>query len=379
MRWTWALFLGAFAAGCTEFVVVGLVSQIAVGLDTSEAAVGQLVTVNAVAVVVAAPGLTAALAAVDRRTLLIGAMLVFAATHLASAATSSFALLLALRLAGGAAFGAYMATALGVAGRLAPAERRARAIGMVVAGLTASTALGAPIGTALGRAAGWQAPFVAIGLLALAAAVGIRLLLPAVSGVPDGGRGRWRVMGDRRVMLTIAIIVVFWAGSFAAYTYVVPLLERSASLGHDVVAAVLLAAGLMAVAGNVLGAWAADRRLVATLLWTAAGTAASLGALWALRGVPAPAVALVALGQLAAWSFVPAIQALLFEAGGEVAMTFSVSAFNLGIILGAGAGGAALDLGGLGAVMAVATLLGVAALAMVAAVTAQPRLGSSTP
>ena len=120
MRWTWALFLGAFAAGCTEFVVVGLLSQIAAGLGTSEAAVGQLVTFNAVAVVVAAPALSAAFAAMDRRRLLVGAMLVFAAAHFVSAVTTSYAVLMALRLIGGAAFGAYMATALAVAGRLAP-------------------------------------------------------------------------------------------------------------------------------------------------------------------------------------------------------------------------------------------------------------------
>ncbi len=184
------------------------------------------------------------------------------------------------------------------------------------------------------------------------------------------------VMGERRVALTIGIIVVFWAGSFAAYTYVVPLLDSSAGLDHHAIAGVLLLAGLMAVVGNVLGAWAADRRLVATLLLTAAGTAAALGALGVLQTAPAAAVALVALGQLTAWSFVPAIQALVFEVGGEVAMTFTVSAFNLGIIIGAGTGGAALDLGGLGAVMFVATALAVVAFGMVVAVTA--RLGSST-
>ena len=89
---------------------------------------------------------------------------------------------MALRLIGGAAFGAYMATALAVAGRLAPDHRRARAIGTVVAGLTAATALGAPLGTALGEAAGWQVPFIAIGALALLAAYAIHRLLPSVDG-----------------------------------------------------------------------------------------------------------------------------------------------------------------------------------------------------
>lgn len=367
--WTVVLFLGAFTIGCTEFVVVGMLAQIADGLGRTEAAIGQLVTLNALAVVVAAPALTARFAAMDRRRFLTGAMLVFAAAHLASAVTSSFVVLMLLRLVGGAAFGVWLAGAFAVVGRLAPPDKRSRAIGFVVAGLSTATALGAPVGTALGHAAGWHAPFAAIGLLGLGVAVALHRVLPPMAGLKTNDRNGIAVLANRAVVMAIAIIAVFWAGSFAAYTYVVPLLRESAGLSHDAVTAVLLLSGLMAIAGNLLGGRAADRGLKETLILTAATTAASLAVLWALRGIPVAAVALVALSQLAAWSFVPAIQGFLFGAGGEAAMPFSVSSFNLGILAGAGIGGAALDLGGLGAVMAAATALAVVALGLVMAAT----------
>src|SRR4051794_6156622 len=118
-RWAAPLFLGAFVVGCTEFVVVGMLPQIARGVGASHAAVGQLVTVNAVAVVVAAPLVTSVFAGASRRRLLVWSMLAFAVAHLASALAGSLLALVVLRVLGGVAFGTWMATALSTAGRLA--------------------------------------------------------------------------------------------------------------------------------------------------------------------------------------------------------------------------------------------------------------------
>lgn len=364
------LFLGAFAVGCTEFVVVGLLGLIAGGLAVSEAAAGQLVTLNAVAVAVGAPVLAAATARFPRRTVLLAALAVFAASHAAAALAPDYAVLLATRLVSGASFGLYIAVAIGTAGRLVPESARARAMATVVAGVSTATALGVPLGTLLGQSAGWRLPFAAIGALAVLAAVLVARTLPALpSEAVAPLRVRLAALRTRPVALGTAAIVAFWAATFTAYTYLVPLLA-AAGVEGVAVTAVLFATGLAAVAGNVLGGRAADTRLRATLLVTAAVTTAALLLLAPALATPVTAVALVVVWQLAAWSYVPAAQAAVARAAGaqaETAVSFTVSAFNVGIVVGAAAGGLALDTAGLPGVTALAAALGVLTAALVVA------------
>ncbi len=369
------LFLGAFAVGCTEFVVVGLLGLIAGGLAVSEAAAGQLVTLNAVAVAVGAPVLAAATARLPRRTVLLAALAVFAASHAAAALAPDYAVLLATRLVSGASFGLYIAVAIGTAGRLVPERARARAMATVVAGVSTATALGVPLGTLLGQSAGWRLPFAAIGALAVLAAVLIARTLPALpSEAVAPLRARLAALRTRPVALGTAAIVAFWAATFTAYTYLVPLLA-AAGVEGVAVTAVLFATGLAAVAGNVLGGRAADARLRPTLLVTTAVTTAALLLLAPALAAPVTAVALVVVWQLAAWSYVPAAQAAVARAAGaqaETAVSFTVSAFNTGIVVGAAAGGLALDTAGLPGVTALAAALGVLTAALVVAARPPP-------
>lgn len=366
-----ALALGSFAIGCTEFVAVGLLPQIAQDFGVAEGAVGQLVTLNALAVAIGAPALGALTARMACRPVLIWTLVAFALAHLVAAVAPSFPVLLLSRLVTGAAFGLFLAVGFAAAARLADESRRAGALAIVQGGITTATALGVPLGMLLAGtagSAGWRLPFVAIALLALAAAGAISALVPRLA--PEGlvsTSARLGVLLRWRVALGITMIATFWAGSFAAFTYVVPLLVERGGLGQLAVIGVLLLAGLLSVGGNVLGGRGADRALSATLVVTAAVTLVGLLGVFVLGSAALPIVVFIALWQLAAWSFVPAAQAKIYALGeeeGEAAVSFSVAAFNVGIVVGAGLGGLALESAGLGGVGVLASVLAAVALAV---------------
>jgi HAD superfamily hydrolase (TIGR01509 family) len=375
--WVVALFAGAFGVSCTEFAVVGLLPQIAGDMGVSESAAGQLVTLNAIAFAIGAPVLSALCSRMDRRKLLLGALLVFAAGNAMAGLAPNFGVLLASRLLSGAMMGIYLATAIGVAAKLADPPKRATTMATIVAGVSTATALGVPVSTLMGQNLNWRVPMFGIGALALLAMALIAVVIPA-SGADDGPplRERLTALRTKPVIIGLCAIVLFWGASFTVYTYLVPLLETRAGVHGTLVTVVLFIAGLAAVAGNIIGGRGADSRPRATLLITAGITALSLLVVLPLATSAAGAIVLVGIWQLAAWSFVPAVQANLYQAagpGGDLAVSFAVSGFNVGIVAGAGLGGVALDVGGLPAVSWLGAALGVVALGLVFALISRQR------
>ncbi|GGN10765.1 MFS transporter [Lentzea pudingi] len=367
--WIWALFSGAFAVACTEFAVVGLLPQIARDLGVSEAAAGQLVTLNAVAFAISAPVLAAVCHRMDRRKVLFGCLAVFALGHATAGLAPNYEVLLGSRILSGAMMGLYLATAIGAAARLGGEERRASSIATIQAGVNTATALGVPVSTLLGHHMGWRVPMFVIGALALLSLGFIAAVLPP-TGADEGPplSERLRAVRTAPVLVGLAAITLFWGASFTVYTYLVPLLEQRAGMSGTMVIVVLFIAGLCAVVGNVIGGKGADSDSRRTLLITAAITAVALLAVLPLSTDTPQTIALVVVWQLAAWSFVPAVQAALFQAageGGELAVSFAVSAFNIGIVAGAGLGGIALDQAGLPGVAVLGGVLGLAALGFV--------------
>jgi len=367
--WLTALFFGAFTVACTEFVPVGLLPQIAAELHITAGVAGQLVTANAIALAVGAPVLAAIFVRVDQRRVLLATLGVFAAGHVLAGVAPSYPVLLASRVVSGATMGLYLAVAIGAAARLAGEARQARAIATIVAGVSTATALGVPVSTLLGQSTSWR---LALGGLAVLAIVGLVLNAAALPDlIADRGHPlteRLAALRRGNVLTALAAIVLFWGASFAVFTYVVPLLEGRAGLTGAAATGVLFLAGLGAVGGNLLGGWLADTRPRLALTATAGVTTVALLLVLPGTATAVGAITLVAVWQLSAWSFVPAVQAALYRAagpGGELALSFAVSAFNVGIVLGAGLGGIALDTAGLPAVAAVGGALSVAALALV--------------
>ncbi|MCO6418506.1 MFS transporter [Siccirubricoccus sp. KC 17139] len=366
-----ALTAGAFGIGVTEFVVMGLLIEIGADLRISIAAAGTLISGYALGVVAGAPLITAATSRFSRRDVLLGLMLVFTLGNLACAVAPSYGWLMAARVLTAFAHGTFFGVGSVVAAGLVAPDKRASAIAIMFTGLTLANILGVPFGTWLGQTHGWRATFWAVTAIGLAVMPAIALLVPRDR--PEAGAGEWRrdleVMRRLPVLLGFLTTVLGFAGVFAVFTYVAPLLTRVSGLSDAAVSPVLLVFGGGLVLGNLLGGKLADRGLMPALLGTLAALAAVLLAMAAALPNPVTAVAAVFLLGAAGFATVPPLQSWVLQqaagAGQSLAASFNIAAFNLGNALGAWLGGVTIEHGpGLAALPLVAALLPLSALGL---------------
>jgi len=253
------LALAAFAIGTEAFVIAGLLPVIAVDLDISLAATGQLVTAYALTYAVGSPVLAVAFNNLDRRRVLALALCCFIAGNLIAVAATTFAMLLASRMLMALGAGLCMPTALGVAVAIATPERRGRAIALVTSGMTVATVLGVPLGTWVGVHLGWRATFVMVAVLGAVALAGLLFGLP--HGLPRNTATLAQRMAVARhgTVLHALAVTMFWAmGGFTVLTYLaVPL--QSLSFSPSEVGFALLVFGCASAIGNMLGGTLADR------------------------------------------------------------------------------------------------------------------------
>jgi DHA1 family inner membrane transport protein len=365
----YALTAGAFGIGVTEFVIMGLLLEVSSDLGVSIAMAGLLISGYALGVVVGAPLLTALSSRWPRKTVLIGLMVIFTLGNALCALAPSYGLLMAARVITAFAHGTFFGVGSVVATSLVPAERRASAIAVMFTGLTVANILGVPFGTWLGQAFGWRATFWAVAMVGLAALAVIAWLVPQDKEKPaaDDWRADLRAMARRPVLLGLLTTVLGYAGVFAVFTYIAPMLTEITGLSKGAVSPVLLVFGGGLVAGNLLGGRLADRNLVATVIGSMVALALVLGAMtFALHSAVA-AVMFVGLLGAAGFATVAPLQMWVLSkaegAGQSLASSFNIAAFNLGNALGAWAGGAVIEQGpGLTAVPLVSALFPLAAV-----------------
>jgi predicted MFS family arabinose efflux permease len=341
--------LGAviFLMGTTEFMVAGLLPEISSGLHVSVARAGLLITAFAVGMIVGAPAMSMATLRLPRRFALMLALAVFAAGHAVSALSPSFWLLLGARFVTAIAVGAFWAVGAAVATGAASPLVRARAMGVMVGGLTLANVIGVPLGTAFGEALGWRGPFWILAGLAVVA-------MPVIARqVPAGGerahrsvRGEIATLRQVRVWVVFLATALFEAGMIAAYSYVSPLLTTRAGLGEKFIPLVLLGFGAGALLGTMTGGRLGDRRPFGTAIPAAVLTACVLAAtaLWA-SNVPT-AVTLVVLLGATAFVLTPILvaQALHAASGAPTLVSaLATAAFNIGNAGGSWLGGLALS------------------------------------
>jgi predicted MFS family arabinose efflux permease len=260
------LALGTFAVGTDSFVVAGILPRIARSLHVSVATTGLLVTVFAITYAVLSPVMAAATARWPRKRLLISGLLVLAAGNVLTAILPTFGLVLASRAVAGLGAAMYTPTASSTAAVLAPPAQRGRALAIVLAGLSGATALGAPIGTVIGSLAAWQATMWFVAALALLAAIGVTLMLPAVPALPPVGlRQRLAPIGDGRIALTLLTTVLVLAGLYTVYTFIAVSYDRATGGNGTTLAVLLFAFGVAATVGN-LGAGGLTDRLGSRLV-----------------------------------------------------------------------------------------------------------------
>ncbi len=385
----YVLALGTFLMGTTEFVVAGLLPEIAGALHVSVARAGLLITVFALGMIVGAPLMTLLTLRLPRRLTLMLALAIFAAGHAGIALGSGFGLLLAARFVTALATGAFWAVANVEAARVAGPGASARALGVVGSGAMLANVVGVPLGALAGQLVSWRGPFWALAVLAAAAIVLIARAVGADSsdsgsgpgGSGSGGSGAARgdapstraeltALRSRRLWLALAACATTTGGVLATYSYIAPLLTDRTGLAAGLVPLVLVGFGAGSLAGFLVGGRLGDRRPHATTIVAPAVTTLLLLALCLLSDLAAPTIALVALLGGFGLGANPVLIALAVRYAGRapaLGSALTVSAFNLGTAVGSWLAGRALD-SGLGATGPAVVGTAIAALTLVPAV-----------
>ena len=299
----YALTAGAFGIGVTEFVIMGLLLEVAADLHVSIAAAGLLISGYAMGVVVGAPLLTVLTGHWPRKRVLLVLMAIFVAGNAACALAPGYGFLMAARVLTALAHGTFFGVGSVVATGLVAEHRKASAIAVMFTGLTVATVLGVPLGTWIGQHLGWRATFWAVTLVGVAAFAVIAALVPK-GGRPTGA-GDWRAdlaaIPRAPVLLGLLTTVLGYAGVFAVFTYIAALLTRISGLAEAAVSPVLLVFGGGLVVGNLAGGRLADRNIPAAVLGTLAALALVLALM--MPGLRSPASAIVLTGLLGAAGF----------------------------------------------------------------------------
>jgi DHA1 family inner membrane transport protein len=368
-----ALTAGAFGIGTTEFVIMGLLLQVSADLHVSIAAAGLLISGYALGVAVGAPLLTIATRRVPRKTVLLALMAIFTLGNIACALAPSYEMLMAARVITSLAHGTFFGVGSVVATGLVAPEKRASAIAIMFTGLTAATMLGVPAGAWLGLHFGWRSTFWAVALIGVFALAVLAVFVPRDhSGDKQATaplREELAVLARPQVLLGLAMTVLGFAGVFAVFTYIQPLLTRITGLPEAAVSPILLLFGGGLAVGNILGGKLADRALMPAVLGTLVALAVVLAVMQPALQSGVTAALFVGLLGIAAFATVAPLQLRVLEkasgAGQNLASSLNIAAFNLGNALGAWVGGAVIERGpGLGALGWVAALLTLAGLAI---------------
>jgi DHA1 family inner membrane transport protein len=362
-----ALAVSAFGIGTTEFVMMGLLPNVASDLHTSVPTAGYLVSAYAIGVVIGAPLLTALGARIPRKRMLLLLMALFTVGNLASVLAPSYGTLLAARLLAGLPHGAFFGVGAVVAARLAAPGRQARAVSMMFLGLTVANIVGVPVGTLLGQHLGWRSTFLVvtgIGLLSIAA---LARLIPDLA--PEGQQGvrhEVRALRDRQVLLALLTVVFGFAGTFAVYSYLASMMTEVTGIGESSVTVVLALFGIGMTLGALIAGPLTDRAPRPTLYGGLVALAATMVLFhYTVHNVWAAMITVVAIGAFGFIGSTP-IQIIVMERAKQaptLAAASIHSAFNLANAGGAWLGGLAIAAGWgwtsptlVGAVLAVAGL-----------------------
>lgn len=378
------LALSSFAIGTTEFVIMGLLPDVAGDLGVSIPSAGWLVTGYALGVAIGAPFMALATARLPRKAALVVLMGIFIVGNLLCAIASDYNVLMFARVVTALSHGAFFGIGSVVAAGLVAPNKRASAVALMFTGLTLANVLGVPLGTALGQAAGWRSTFWVVTLIGVIALIGLLRFLP-------GNREEAKLdmvaelsaLKGAGIWLSLSMTALFAASMFTLFTYIAPLLGDVTGISPRGVTYTLLLIGLGLTVGNIIGGKLADRRLGATLIGVFAAMAVVSTALsWTAVAVIPTEITLF-LWAAAAFAAVPALQINVVTFGKSapnLVSTLNISAFNVGNALGAWIGGAVIA-GGLGltSVPLAAAALAVLALIVTLITFRQTRTPDLTP
>ncbi|MCX5044453.1 MFS transporter [Aldersonia sp. NBC_00410] len=366
-----ALALGGFGIGTTEFVAMGLLPDIATGLDISEPTAGHVISAYALGVVVGAPVIAALTARVPRKILLVALMVAFTIGNAATVFAPGYGALMASRFIAGLPHGAYFGVAGLAAASLAPVGKRAKAVALVMLGLSVANVIGVPVAAWAGQQFGWRSAFGIVTVIGAVTVAALWRFVPELHGFkatnPATELGALR---RNQVWFTLAVGTVGFGGMFAVYTYVSTTLTDVAGLPSSLVPMVLMIYGTGMVVGNLFGGWLADRALVPGLFAVLVALIVVLALFIVAAHNPITAVVVLFAIAVAGTALVPGLQTRLMDVAADaqtLAASLNHAALNIANAGGAWLGGLVIAAGlGYTAPAAVGALLAVAGLVVLA-------------
>jgi len=348
----WALTISAFGIGTTEFVIVGLLPTVATDLNISIPSAGLLVSLYAIGVAIGAPILTALTGSIPRKKLLIWLMIVFIIGNGLASVAPGFATLVMARIITGLAHGVFFSIGSTIAASLVPPDKRASAISIMFTGLTVAIVTGVPFGTFIGQEFGWRATFIGVAVLGLIGLISGWILLPnkIENEKTIAIKDQFKVIANGRLLLAFLMTTLGYGGTFVAFTYLSPILQKIMGLSESMVNVVLVLYGIAIAFGNLIGGKAANKNPLKALLWMFVLQAIALlvftfTASDSLFGI----ITLFIMGALS-FSNVPGLQLYVVQLAErylpgteDVASAFNIAAFNVGIAIGAYVGGLVVE------------------------------------
>ncbi|MBO9705525.1 MAG: MFS transporter, partial [Arthrobacter sp.] len=334
-----ALSVGAFGIGLTEFVIMGLLPEVATDFGVSEATAGWLISGYALAVTVGALLLTAATTRLPRKPVLLGLLILFIVGNTLSAIAPSYGVMLTGRILAALCHGAFFGIGAVVASGLVAPAKKAQAVAIMFTGLTAANVLGVPFGTLLGQQFGWRSTFWVISATGVVAFIGIAFLVPALhqDGKAPSLRHELTAFRSGQVWLSLLVTILAYGGMFGAFTYMAYTLTGISGYPSSAVPWLLMLSGAGLFVGNWIGGKLADRDIDKTLIFFVAGLLVTLVLFGFLASIPwVAAVALFVMGGFG-FGTVPGLQSrIMHYAGGAptLASGANIGAFNVGNALG---------------------------------------------
>ena len=344
-----ALSIGAFGIGTTEFVVMGMLPEIAEGLGVSVPAVGVLISAYALGVVIGAPLLTALGVRFTPRQTLVGLMLIFVVGNGLSALAPTYETLVVARVLAALAHGSFFGVGAVAARRLVPPHRATQAISLMAAGLTSANVVGVPLGTFVAQQSSWRLVFGAVALIGVGTIAGLLAWVPRDLGAPGSLRGELAAFRRGQVWLVLGLTMVGFSALFAVYSYVSPILTELGGIPVGWVTPVLALFGVGTTAGILVGGRLGDRFGYSFLTVGMLAMAGILVAFSALARSPVAAVILLIAFGAIAFAMGPVVQNGVIESArvgsGTLVSAANQGAFNVANALGAALGALVLSQG----------------------------------
>ncbi|UJF33385.1 MFS transporter [Paenibacillus hexagrammi] len=341
-----SLTMGAFAIGMTEFVIMGLLPNVANDLHVSISAAGQLITMYALGVAVGAPILTLLTQKIPQKKLLSLLMILFILGNVISVVAPSYTVLMVARLITALTHGTFFGVGAVIASKLVPPDKRAGAVSIMMAGLTIANIIGVPLGTFIGQHLGWRASFGTIGLMGAITLIGILIFIPQMKqDAPMSIAKQVGALVNPKLQLFLIIAVLGNAGLFCVFTYITPLLVQVTGFTEHSVTWILVLFGCGVTIGNIVGGKLADWKLMPSVLGIYLSICILLTLFTFTVHSPAAAVVTIFLWGAASFAVFPGMQVRIMslaKSAPALASTSSHSAGNLGNASGAFIGGAVI-------------------------------------